>query len=444
MTQVQADFLTQYLGNDFSFLYASVYFMVFMYLFETYLDYRQHQKYKIKVKPSALNEIVSDEKFLKAQDYGHDKSRFGFVHSLFSQVESVSVLLFGGLPFLWVASLQILNYFGYDESYEILRSIVFTLCYSLWETLIGIPWSIYSTFVIEEKYGFNKQTLGLFFVDLVKQILLLFAMMPPILSGLIYILKWGGPLFHVYAWLFTLGITLVMMTIYPVLIAPLFNKFDPLPEGSLRTKIEHLAASLQFPLTKLFVVDGSRRSGHSNAYMYGFFKNKRIVLYDTLIQQSTEDEVVAVLAHELGHWKLNHTMISFFITQVILFSNFFLFGEIRNSDAIYHSFGFATKDNDRPIIIALILFQLLISPIDHCLGFMMNLVSRRFEFQADAFANKLGYCSLLKSGLVKLQQENLSTMIPDPWYSTYHHSHPPLVERLGALAVDLNESKKTQ
>ncbi|KAJ3694726.1 hypothetical protein LUZ60_000103 [Juncus effusus] len=225
-------------------------------------------------------------------------------------------------------------------------------------------------------------------------------------------------------------LSIVMMTIYPVLIAPLFNKFTPLPEGELREKIEKLAASLKFPLKKLFVVDGSTRSSHSNAYMYGFFKNKRIVLYDTLIQQcSDEEEIVAVLAHELGHWKLNHTLYTFIALQTLTFLQFGGYALVRNSKDLFESFGFDTQ----PVIIGLIIFQHTIIPVQHLVSFGLNLVSRAFEFQADAFAKKLGYTSTLKAALVKLQEENLSAMNTDSWYSAYHYSHPPLVERLAAL-----------
>ncbi|XP_021887808.1 CAAX prenyl protease 1 homolog [Carica papaya] len=203
-----------------------------------------------------------------------------------------------------------------------------------------------------------------------------------------------------------------------------------LPEGVLREKIEKLASSLKFPLKKLFVVDGSTRSSHSNAYMYGFFKNKRIVLYDTLIQQcKNEEEIVAVIAHELGHWKLNHTMYSFIAMQILTFLQFGGYTLVRNSSDLFRSFGFDTQ----PVLIGLIIFQHTVIPIQHLVSFALNLVSRSFEFQADAFAKKLGYSSTLRAALVKLQEENLSAMNTDPWYSAYHYSHPPLVERLAAL-----------
>ncbi|KAK9910322.1 hypothetical protein M0R45_034288 [Rubus argutus] len=283
--------------------------------------------------------------------------------------------------------------------------------------ITNLPFSLYSTFVIEARHGFNKQTIWLFFRDMLKEFAL-------------WLFLKGGAYLAIYLWAFMLVVSLVMMTIYPILIAPLFNKFTPLPEGQLRQKIEKLASSLKFPLKKLYVVDGSTRSSHSNAYMYGFFNNKRIVLYDTLLQQCKNDEeIVAVLAHELGHWKLNHTVYLFISVQIRMLLHFGGYNLVRNSSSLFQSFGFDTQ----PVIIGLIIFQHTIIPIEHLVHFVRNLVSRAFEFQADAFAKKLGYASSLRASLVRLQEENLSAMNTDPWYSAYHYSHPPLVERLAAV-----------
>jgi len=254
----------------------------------------------------------------------------------------------------------------------------------------------------------------------------------PVLAALLHIIKWGGEYFYVYCWIFISLFMLFMLTIYPSFIAPLFNKFTPLETGELKTEIEQLAARLQFPLTKLYVIDGSKRSSHSNAYFYGFFKNKRIVLYDTLISQLNLPEIVAVLGHELGHWKLNHTVKLLLISELQIFVSFFLFGQILGWHLMYTSFGF----ENYPTIIGLILFfQFIMSPVDHVLSFAMNMLSRKFEFQADNFAKKLGteFAHSLQVGLIKISAENLGNLNPDSWYSIYHYSHPPLVERLKAL-----------
>ncbi|KAL0712417.1 hypothetical protein Bca4012_019395 [Brassica carinata] len=375
-------------------------FMIVMYVFETYLDMRQHTALKLPNLPKTLVGVISQEKFEKSRAYSLDKSHFHFVHELVTILMDSAMLFFGILPWFWKLSGGFLPMVGLDPENEILHTLSFLAGVMIWSQITDLPFSLYSTFVIESRHGFNKvRRVPNTTLDMVKGILLSVILAPPIVAAIIVIVQKGGPYLAIYLWAFMFILSLVMMTIYPVLIAPLFNKFTPLPDGDLREKIEKLASSLKFPLTKLFVVDGSTRSSHSNAYMYGFFKNKRIVLYDTLIQQcKNEDEIVAVIAHELGHWKLNHTTYSFI--------------------AVQHT----------------------VIPLQHLVSFGLNLVSRAFEFQADAFAVKLGYAKDLRPALVKLQEENLSAMNTDPLYSAYHYSHPPLVERLRAID---GQDKKT-
>ncbi|OMP00337.1 Peptidase M48 [Corchorus olitorius] len=414
----------------FPYMEAVVGFMVLMYFFETYLDLRQHAALKLPTLPKTLEGVISQEKFEKSRAYSLDKSYFHFVHEFVTILMDSAILFFGILPWFWKKSGNFLPLVGLNAENEILHTLSFLAGVMIWSQITDLPFSLYSTFVIEARHGFNKQTIWLFFRDLIKGMCLAIVLGPPIVSAIIVIVQKGGPYLAIYLWAFMFVLSLVMMTVYPVLIAPLFNKFTPLPEGELRLKIEKLASSLNFPLKKLFVVDGSTRSSHSNAYMYGFFKNKRIVLYDTLIQQCKNDEeIVAVIAHELGHWKLNHTMYSFIAVQILTFLQFGGYTLVRNSTDLFRSFGFDTQ----PVLIGLIIFQHTVIPIQHLVSFGLNLVSRSFEFQADAFAKKLGYGSALRAGLVKLQEENLSAMNTDPWYSAYHYSHPPLVERLAAI-----------
>ncbi|ERM96188.1 CAAX prenyl protease 1 homolog [Amborella trichopoda] len=405
-------------------------FMVLMYIFETYLDLRQHAALKLPTLPRPLHGVVSQDKFEKSQAYSLDKSHFHFIHGVVTIVMDVSILLFGVLPWFWQKSEAVLVYMGLNPENEIVHTLAFLAGVMLWSQITELPFSLYSTFVIEERHGFNKQTIWLFFRDMLKGIAITIVIGPPILAAIIVIVQKGGPYLAIYLWGFMFLLSILMMTIYPILIAPLFNKFTTLPQGELRENIEKLAASLNFPLKKLFVIDGSTRSSHSNAYMYGFFKNKRIVLYDTLIQQCKNvDEIVAVIGHELGHWKLNHTLYSFIAVQIITFLQFGGYTLVRNSKDLFLSFGFKTQ----PVLIGLIIFQHTVIPLQHLVSFGLNLVSRAFEFQADAFAKKLGYSTPLRAALIKLQEENLSAMNTDPWYSAYHYSHPPLVERLAAL-----------
>lgn len=276
-------------------------------------------------KPKELLSQIK-EKFDKSRAYGLDKSRFGFVTSVYGQLESTAFLLLGYMPFCWTVSGSLLEHFNFDPSNEILRAAVLTLLTSVRDTVFQLPFSLYSTFVIEERHGFNKQTLGLFFMDKLKGFLLMVVIGLPVQSLLIYIIQRGGEHFYLYVWGFLFVFSIIMVTLVPVLIMPLFNKFTPLEDGTLRTKIEALAERLSFPLTKLFVCDGSKRSSHSNAYFYGFFKSKRIVLFDTLLTQATDEEIVAILGHELGHWSLWHTMQGFVIQQLYIFAAFFTFG----------------------------------------------------------------------------------------------------------------------
>lgn len=421
----------------FPYLEAVVGFMIFMYLFETYLDLRQHSALKIPKLPPQLVGVVSQEKFEKARAYSLDKSRFHFLHALVTIIEDSAILVLGALPWLWERTNAVVEKVGLDSKNEIYHTLAFLAATTVWSQVTELPFSLYSTFVIEARHGFNKQTVWLFFRDMFVGLGLMILLGPPVVAAIILIVQRAGPYLAIYLWAFILVISLVLMAIYPVLIAPLFNKFTPLAEGELREKIEKLSSSLKFPLKKLFVIDGSTRSSHSNAYMYGFYNSKRIVIYDTLIQQcKNEEEVVAVIAHELGHWKLNHTMYSFVAMQILTLLQFGGYTAVRNSKNLFESFGFRSQ----PVLIGLILFQHTIMPLHHLMSFGLNLVSRTFEFQADAFASKLGYAVPLRAGLIKLQEENLSAMNTDPWYSAYHYSHPPLVERLAALEV--GEKKK--
>lgn len=190
-----------------------------------------------------------------------------------------------------------------------------------------------------------------------------------------------------------------------------------------------MAKKIDFPLKKLFVVDGSKRSSHSNAYFFGFFKNKRIVLFDTLIEHSTVEEICAVIGHELGHWKMNHITKMLIFNQAHIFSIFYLFSKVVDNPEFYKDFGFDTM----PVLIGFFLFQMLLTPVESVLQFLLHIMSRKHEFEADAFAKALGYAETLKSGLIKLQVKNKGDSNPDPWYSAYHFSHPPLVERLNAI-----------
>merc|ERR1712194_419306 len=326
-------------------------------------------------------------------------------------------------------------------------SLIFMGIMTVIGTVTSLPWELYSTFKIEKKHGFNKQTPMLFFTDKIKGLGLTIAIGGPFLALLLKIIQWGGEHFYLYVWLFTFTFSMLMMTVYPVLIMPLFNKYDPLPDGKLKDDIYALAGKLKYPLQNLFVMDGSKRSSHSNAFMYGFGSNKRIVLFDTLLTQVHDSEILAILGHELGHWKLGHTKTNFAVTQIYFGVAFYFFSKCYSSSDLYAAFGFDDTNSQVPTIIALMLFfQTLWAPVDKILSFVLTVFSRHCEFAADKFSVDLDMSQDLQSGLCKIHLENLGAMCPDNLYSMHHYSHPPLVERLSAMmALDerlVLESKK--
>jgi len=400
---------------------------------DTYLDYRQYEKFKtITQLPSELEEFIPREVFDKSREYGADRLEVSMGVTIFDSLHTLFLLIIGAIPWLWGFSESTINYFGFSSDYLVTRCVVFLLIFELENIFVHLPFSLYSTFVVEEKYGFNKQTLKFYFLDQLKMLVVNLVLFVPIFSLVLHLIDWGGEYFWIYVWLATFLFTLAFATIYPEWIAPIFNKYTPFPQGELRTQIEELAQKVQFPLKKLFVVDGSIRSAHSNAYVYGFFKNKRIVVYDTLLKQVDNQGVLAILGHELGHYKLNHTVYNLILNQIQILFFFYLFGLIQNNRDLFVAFGF--PDPSRPTFIGLVLFSLLYQPISYLSGLAHNALSRRFEYQADSFARSLGYD--LTQPLAKIHHENLANMSPDPWYSFAKYGHPTVVERIRALSME--------
>lgn len=359
--------------------------------------------------PSQLAGVIEKENFEKARSYNRDKFRFGFVTGIWGQLMTTAIISFDVIPALWSISGNMLSAVGIGSG-EVSQTIAFVAIGSLASELLNLPFSIYSNFVIEEKHGFNKYTPSFYATDKVKKFLVSQTIMLPIVSSVVHIIRIGGQYFFFYLWGFLFFVTMGLITVYPDFIAPLFDKYIALPEGDLKSRIEELAASIEFPLKKIFVVEGSKRSTHSNAYFFGFYKNKRIVLFDTLIEGyvssdaakegekvdadndksqpgkgCTTDEVVAVLAHELGHWKCNHMMKNLLITQVNMLCSLSVFGALYQNDTIYRAFGFTGQ---KPVFVGLIiLFQYIFSPYNEVAGFLMTCLSRRFEFQGEFVRN---------------------------------------------------------
>ncbi|KAK5993949.1 CAAX prenyl protease 1 [Cladobotryum mycophilum] len=406
-------------------------FSVGQFLFESFLTVRQYRVLNLPKPPAVLAKEVSKETFDKSQAYGRAKAKFSVVNGLWGQIANFAFIQFDVMPKLWSWTGDLLLKWAPERfSGEISHSIVFVLSIMLIQQVIGMPTRIYQTFVLEEQFGFNKQTPKLFITDIIKTNLLSAVIMPPILAGFLKIIQKTGNQFVFYLWVFAASLQLLMITLYPIFIQPLFNKLTPLEDGELKTKVEALAAGFKFPLHELYVIDGSKRSAHSNAFFYGLPWKKHIVIYDTLLDQSDPQEVLAILAHELGHWKLGHTTSLFGINQVHLLYIFSLFSVFINNNSLYASFGFA---KEHPIIVGFLLFSDALSPMDTVIQFALHILSRKFEFEADAFANGLGMRTELASSLIKLHVHNLSSMDADWMYASYHFSHPHLSERLKAL-----------
>lgn len=292
-------------------------FSVGQYIFESFLTLRQYGVLRKTTPPAVLSKEISQETFDKSQAYGRAKAQFEIVSGLWAQIQNVVFIQYDILPKLWSWTGDLLLKFAPARfTGEVSHSIVFVLTFIVIQQILGLPTRLYNTFVLEEKFGFNKQTPKLFVTDMIKTNLLTFALVPPILAAFLKIIQKTGNQFVFYLWVFAAGLQLFTTTAYPIFIQPLFNKLSPLEAGELKTQVEELAASHKFPLQELFVIDGSKRSAHSNAYFYGLPWKKHIVIYDTLIEKTETKEIIAILAHELGHWQLGHTTRLFGIAQV--------------------------------------------------------------------------------------------------------------------------------
>ncbi|KAL0564470.1 zinc metalloprotease [Marasmius crinis-equi] len=423
-------------------------------LFESYLLLRQYPLYSKTEPPEALKKYISAEDFEKSQKYGKDKAKFALFSKLFNQCLDSAMLQYGFYAWCWNAAGQILDKFGYGGEYEILQSIVFSFLMYLLSSLPTLPLSVYSTFVLEEKHGFNKTTPGLFVADFLKGWAVAFVLGAPFLAAFLYIFKWAGDRFVPWLMAFMISFQMLMVILYPTVIQPLFNKLTPLQTGELRVRVESLASKLRFPLKHLYEIDGSKRSSHSNAYFFGLPWSKHIVIFDTLIQQSKPEEVEAVLAHELGHWYYMHPTKMMAISQFHIFTILALFPAFLHAPPLLRSFDFPKEVAAQPpTIVAFLLFQMILTPLEAVISIGMNAVSRHFEWQADRFAcilqdqlkdeNMKDMGERLGRALITLHVKNLSTVWVDWLYSAYHHSHPTLTERLKELEkFQVSQDKK--
>jgi STE24 endopeptidase len=395
--------------------------LVFDFAFGLWLDYLNYRHRKVSI-PEELQGIYDQDQYQKQQEYKKVNTRFGFISGTFSFVVLMAFLLAGGFP--WLDEL-IRNI----TENPILLALLFFGILMFASDLIGTPFSVYQTFVIEERFGFNKTTPETFILDKLKAWLLGIVIGGGLLALIIYIYMKAPEMFWIYAWIVITAFTVFMTLFYSNLIVPLFNKQTPLEEGELRDKITGFINKAGFRLKNIFVIDGSKRSTKANAYFTGFGPKKRIVLYDTLIKDLGQDEIVAVLAHETGHYKKKHVLTNLIISIIHTGATLYLLSLFINSPLLSAALGV----EQHSFHIGLVAFGILYSPISFILGIILNLYSRKAEYQADRFAANYGYGNALIEGLRKLTQKNLSNLTPHPLYVFFHFSHPTLLQRMRAL-----------
>ncbi len=400
--------------------------LIFDFGFEKWLGHLNHQQWH-KSLPAALKSLYPKEKYQEAKAYARSNYKMSLLTSAFSFVLILLVLYFGligtldKLVYQWVGELPILS------------ALVFFGVAGAISFLINLPFSVYSTFVIEEKFGFNKTNIKTFILDILKSSLLSIVIGGAILALIVKLYLIFGSNFWILTWVFLSVLMLFISMFYSSLIVPLFNKQTPLEPGELRDKIDSFAQKVGFKLDNIYVIDGSKRSTKANAYFSGLGAKKRIVLYDTLIKDHTADELVAVLAHEIGHYKHKHTrssiIISLLQTGLMLFLlSLFIApgGAIAEASAL----AFDAKPSFQ---IGMLIFGILYSPVSEILGVMMNWLSRKNEYEADAFAKQHASAKDLSSALIKLSKNSLSNINPHPYYVFINYSHPPLGYRLARL-----------
>ena len=407
--------------NSDQILIVLVVIVVANYVISQVLDWLNFKHSKEKLPPEA-DGIFDEEQYEKSQRYHKDVSRFSFITSAFSFALILSFLLLGG--FGWLNNLIVPYFPG-----EIPRALIYFAILFFASDIINIPFQLYSTFVIEEKYGFNKTTGKIFVMDKLKGYLLGSILGGLIMATLFYFIINLGSTFWVYFWMVITVVMIIMNMFYTSLILPLFNKLTPLEKGELREAIETYSAKVKFPLTNIFVIDGSKRSNKANAFFSGMGKRKKVVLYDTLIENHSVEELVAIFAHEVGHYKRKHIITGMILS--ILQSGLMLF--IMSLMLFNSALSEALGATEMQIHLNLIAFTMLYTPISMITGLFMNMLSRKNEFEADYFAIDTTNNLDLAKALKKLSADNLSNLVPHPAYVFVHYSHPPLLKRLAAM-----------
>ncbi|WP_055437447.1 M48 family metallopeptidase [Lacinutrix algicola] len=401
--------------------YILIAILIISFIVDQILDALNAKHYNDTI-PEVLNDVYDKEEYHKSQDYKKTNYRFSLLTAAFSLVSTLAFFFLDGFAFIDELARSL-------STNEIVITLIFFGIIMLGSDILTTPFSYYKTFVIEEKFGFNKTTKKLFIADKLKGWLMMVIVGGAILALLTWFYQTTGNTFWMYAWALITVFTLFMNLFYSRLIVPLFNKQTPLESGSLRDAISNYAQTVGFNLDKIFVIDGSKRSTKANAYFSGFGSEKRVTLYDTLINDLEEEEIVAVLAHEVGHYKKKHIIFNLVASLLLTGFTLYILSLLISNPLLSEALGVSKPS----FHIGLIAFGILYSPISTITGLIMNWFSRKFEYQADDYAKNTYKAEPLITSLKKLSKNSLSNLTPHPAYVFMHYSHPTLLERFSNL-----------
>ena len=418
-------------STNFTVIFISL--IAIKFLLETYLKIRNLKSIELNKDtiPERFTSVVTEEEYKKSIDYNVDRIRFQIFTALFGAVVLIIFTLGGLFNFLSEVVVS-------TTSSDVLGAVLLGLLLLIVEQVISIPISIYSTFVIEERHGFNKTTTKTFVTDISKSLLISATISSVIYATVIYIVVNLGDNWWIYAFGAVFTLQAIIFFLYPVLIMPLFNKFEPLDDDEFKKPIEKLLEKIDFKSKGLFVMNASLRSTHGNAFFTGFGKNKRIVFFDTLLKTITPEEMEAILGHELGHYKLGHIKKGLLSSLVFGFIGFYLLSEILQSDNFFLDHGLESLT----IYSKFLLFYLVIGSYTFFTKPFTSALSRKREFEADDFSFQYTSGEYMISGLLKLSKDNASNLTPDPLYSSYYYSHPPIAERVQSIEKKLSQIGK--
>jgi len=393
----------------------------------SFLNLQHHQKQL----PEELKESFDSVQYARSYEYHRVNYRFGLLKSLLSFIIVFFLLWEGGFGKLNTVLSEI-------TTHNIGLPLLYLGTLFILSDILSIPFQLYQNFVIEERFGFNKMTLRTFFLDKLKSYALVVVLMGGVLGIFLLLVNELGTQFWIWFWIFITAFMLVINMFYTTWILPLFNKLSPLENGELRQAIESYSRSVNFPLTNILVMDGSKRSNKSNAFFSGLGKQKKVVLYDTLIENHGQEELVAVLAHEIGHYKKKHIIQSMLLSILQMGLTLFILSRFIASPLLSEALG----STQYAVHLNLLAFGILYSPISSAIGILMNLFSRKNEYEADHFAATTFKAEPLQNALITLHQDNLSNLTPHPWYVFVNYSHPPLLQRVRALIKKKKNQKE--